>query len=231
MTVCQSQLRQVSMAAVLYADDNDDYWPYQKIDWETLAGSGSRAFIRYRRTVGTTTIDERPYWTPYLQTVSMFSCPLSPSSEFDTRNPRALYVSYEVWIGTEINQLDGLTTDGSMRVTNPTYSYEGATYDILASDSERMWADGSYSLSASHPASGLELLNLVSVNSSYWGYEYRGHPARGRIDRNFAHTDGSVSRLTNLEAASRTSTDSRLNRLPQYAGRPTQATYNFLPSR
>jgi prepilin-type N-terminal cleavage/methylation domain-containing protein len=231
MTACRSQLRQIALAATSYTVDNDDNWPYQRIDWEAAFGAGTRAFLMHHASsnVAPPAIDERPYWRSYVGTAQVFGCPLSPSIGYDTAMKRGLFSSYEIWAGTDINRTNGTIADASMKVTDPTYSYGAREFDILAADTEWLWTESSFIINMSHPAKGVPLLDMTSLSNDLFGHLYRASVVRGTLDRNFVRTDGSVFVMTNLQSVTTTAWDSRMSRLPMYATQPARPIYHYLP--
>ena len=197
LAVCGARLRQVGLGLSTYTIEYDGWYPYRRIMGFTL--------IKYDNV----NIDDRPVLRPYLP-LNFMTCPLSPLSgvDLDKTDERAVYLGYELIVGAELVQNDMTTR---LWKTSDVPEYNGMKFDIMASDCEKFYHDSrGYLYLSSHPDRGERRLRLKVWRSDYsmsrWvpggGYpNWLPSPAviRGKLDRNFLHTDVSVSRLTNLD--------------------------------
>jgi len=115
----------------------------------------------------------------------------------------------------------------TMEWTSAGKDYE---FDILASDQDRH-RPASRSMMLSHPDSlGLVPLQLIEpgYGKIYCYFSWDG--LRGTMDRNFLHTDGSVTRMMRIAGPSDGSCDSRLVRVPYQSDNPGDSASGYLPS-
>lgn len=223
LIACMSNLRQIGTAAMAYAGDNNDYFPYFMDD-----PNGGRDLIKSSGPNDPNTYDYRPLWRPYI-TMEVFSCPMSPTPGLDTAANRLVWIGYEIWAGTKVRQHHADTQDQLLRAGQEMV-YGGETFDILAADKERLWLWSGTSSYTSHPAEAMWLSDLNASSSAYWGWAYRGILREGPVTRHFLRMDGSVSRL-HLRPPTAAGWDPQVRRLPYYYDHPSNDVSNYLPPR
>jgi prepilin-type N-terminal cleavage/methylation domain-containing protein len=227
LAVCMSNLRQIGIAAVSYADDNSGYYPYAEIFWEDAVGT--RETVKYNAAQPKPK-DIRPYWRPYLgSTQNLFECPLCPAPNLDTASNRAVHMGYELWAGTEVDVAQPTTDDRMLRLDQQMV-YGGKTFDVVAADKERLWLEGGNWVDTSHPAAGLVWMDYFTLSPDYWGSAWQGGWRTGPLDRNFLHADGAVNRLR-LSPPSVTTWDTQVERLLYYSRWPSRPIWSYLPAR
>ncbi len=223
LTVCIGNIRQTAMGLMLYADDNDNFWPYRDVvDHSDL--NSRPTLVRWR------TVDERPKLQPYFSFRDLH-CPLAPLgfTAPDTSAADYVWSPYQMYGGWRIDH--SLEASGMPKVDSA-HQYNGETFRVLVADGEVRrinWA-GAWQTNGTHPDRP-QLRTLMQKDDtrscfSLWNRKgpAAGFDLRGVVDRNFGFTDGSVFTLRNLVQE-----DSRLTRLPAVPKNTSSAVYLYLP--
>ena len=171
---------------------------------------------------GPGTTDDRDDLRDYMM-LDVLNCPLTGQVHFTTTDPSTnVYSTYDLWYGWK---LWGPGADGGEGMTRQTkmLQYAGYKFDILACDRDIFNPGGSWTHGTHPDDDGVmwnEVLDSQKVENvagqtkftlSRW-ISYATN-ARGPIDRNFAHVDGSVDRMTEVILY-----DPRMVVLPEFAG-------------
>jgi hypothetical protein len=118
-----------------------------------------------------------------------------------------------------------------MAVDGDKPTYGGEQFDVLLADFERNWdgQSGNRNYNSAHPdrAGLMTLLDLSASFPAYTGSQYHNSTGneRGKIDRSFLRTDGSVSTIYSLVVG-----DGRMARVPFVPAYPGWAVYSYLPA-
>lgn len=211
LAVCASNLHGVATGVNTFASNHRGAYPPRigvPRSWKCnhLSGGG----------VG----DDRDFLRDYMM-LDVLNCPLTGQVNFTTDDPTTnVYSTYDLWFGW---QLWGPGGGEGMTHQTKTLQYAGFDFDILACDRDIFNPSGAW-VHGTHPdADGVmwnEVLDSQAVENvagsvkftlSRW-ITYTTN-ARGPIDRNFAHTDGSVDRITEVVL-----NDPRMVILPEFAG-------------
>jgi len=138
LTQCRASIRQVALAATVYANDSRGWYPYHLITnrQDAFAGAGgqgkpgSREMMMYfDQLVGqlpngvSVRPDIRPLWRPYIR-INNMHCPFSRPQRLSTNpdgvaysaTPNLIFGSYELWAGS---QASNESTAGASWATSP----------------------------------------------------------------------------------------------------------------
>ena len=217
LVTCSSSLRQVAIAATLYAADYDGLYPYRS----NVQGPQHRKWalpnILRNRYYPTETNDVPVFLNMGLKDAL---CPFSNPA--DTWNPDPVtsthaVSNYSYYFGWQGAEDPGCHLFGM----NQQMTYNDSVFDILASD---IYISLQTKLVSSHPDVTTGRLSQIS-----WGWKSVAVDATGPLDMNFCRTDGSVFRLNDV-----TSDDSRVKRIPMKndpgeLGYINTNRYNLLP--
>jgi hypothetical protein len=153
--------------------------------------------------------------------LGLLNCPLTGMADLETDDPTThVYSTYDLWFGWRIWSAGGgagLThMDGALE-------YMGFAFDVLACDRDIFNPSGIW-VHGTHPDERRvmwnEVLDSEAVRNVTGPVKYTlsrwisyATNERGAIDRNFAHTDGSARRITEVVVD-----DPRMVVLPEFAG-------------
>jgi len=218
LAVCGSHLHATASAVLVYAVDFRRSFPYRRLV-ENSAGAWPNQF-------NNNNVDDRHAVSQYLDLTAALNDPLSADVDLAiytkdaATRPVWTHASYDLWFGfsfwDDANQrLRGMSRIGDrVQWTVPsslgTVRYE---FDLLASDQDMQTPNGQNFIS-SHPDDAGLMGNRVLDGQAYdnpatfassagtlyaysW-WDLRG-VRRGLFDRNFAHADGSVDRITSVD--------------------------------
>lgn len=218
---CTSNLKQVGLAAMLYANENRNRYPYRlavrSANWGTPASMTGAA--------GT----DRDLWQS--MGLDEIYCPFGSPVDM-AATTRSVVGSYSYFFGTAYDpRIDGIEQMSNvMWRVGKHFKVKGEEFDILASDIDITNA-GRYALS-SHPDRNTGALSSgpwvrsIHITNSYW---WNDVGLRGPVDYNFCREDGSVFRINNVAQD-----DSRLSHIPyKYYNsdlRSLDIAYTLLPN-
>ena len=193
LTLCTNNLRQMGMAVMSYAGDQDSYYPRRRVR-ESPTRNGMNVIQNDLH-------DDRPPMRPYLGTdhTTLFNCPLSyvVDVDLDANAPGVnIAASYNILWGSLIREH---IPESAMVRVGDRIQLGPNEFDILAGDLERMYYTANRA-HASHPdASGL--LTFRTVFAPDIGAHWRNESAavRGPLDLQYLRDDGSVFRLNNVQ--------------------------------
>jgi len=190
LAVCKSNLKQSGTTLVILAKDNNS------------------KYIRDTNKVTHNRINHILDGFVEKGGTSAFFCPFSPipgGKKPEDSNAANKYTSYGIWGGLYLDA----KRSGPVYLHDANFTWDNNTEDefnILAADWERTWGQKLYT---SHPDSAGAMPFKFWDNSSWFGAYFRNpNKVRGLIERNFLHTDLSVSMLKKLRLD-----DTRLERL------------------
>jgi prepilin-type N-terminal cleavage/methylation domain-containing protein len=217
MAVCQSNLHQISSGVLGYASENVTRYPYRATRNGT-ANYGAAPSIKENG------VDDRPLYNAFLPLDSVFICPFSPyprgvSILDDSPATIFIYTSYDIWCGGYIK---ASVPDSAMLSLNQRPAYNGAIFDVLASDWCRVWSGSIYQGSHGDKA-GLLTPGWVNDTTNRASL-FQGATSLWSVDENYVHVDGSVQTLAGL-----TYYDPRTVRVEAYSGDWTSGVDAFLP--
>jgi prepilin-type N-terminal cleavage/methylation domain-containing protein len=226
-TACINSHRQWGLGLTMYANENDDYWPFRE---STLYDSNSQVHL-----IKSNGWDARPQISPYVPFVEWY-CPLNPVA-FDSGamdSYATIGIGVELWAGGMIKRGDATTNQ--LRVGDrPQWAFGGTTYefDILVCDLDYSYAGIPYLANGHADKAGVLphvtwIIPGILISSSYTNYDTTG-TVRGTVDRNFAHDDGSVSSLRNVTNNFAPTHDPRTNPVVNYPADTTEPVYGYLP--
>lgn len=237
------RLDAIASGVTAYAFDHKRRYPYRP----SLVGDANEAEGRPNKIyepVGTSGGMMRDDRTPLLGYVN-FKMLEDPFCELDldpgvTSPASHIYSNYELWFGFAYKDAAGGSFPGMNKVGDRVV-YFNKSLSLLANDMYQVMKPpgGGWSVWSSHPEKrdAFTALRLqdekpwwissqVSVTMSFWS----GNGMNTRIvDRNFAHADGSVRRLSDLSIQAGTSipkVDPRLTEVPYRMWGATAPTYH-----
>ena len=220
LALCGSNLHQVGVGVLNYCSSARAYWPYRKV---SFCSNPRHSNLKYAGT------DDRPMLRPFFD-INFLVCPFSPlegETDLDKSMRTHVHSSYEMFFGSAVVRGDRQT---HLLRKSDTILHNGHTFRILAADLD--WDYQSISQQqCSHPDDA-GLLHFEHRNNhlasqdkthtmAHW---WNANHVRGRLDRNFLHTDGSVHRLYGLSMY-----DERLVQLPAKNNSPNAALFHYLP--
>jgi prepilin-type N-terminal cleavage/methylation domain-containing protein len=186
LTVCTNTLKQLGLTLNHYSTDSDDHYP---------ARPGLPARYNYQIRRGSD--DGRTPLRPYMILDDLLTCPMvpvPPGASLHNSTELVLLTGYEMWFGYE-----GM---GGLHRTSDRLKSGPDTFSVIATD-RFMWFDNgaTESINSSH-GDRRGLLNYLEspayANTRYnlWGSLGTVTGSIGAVDRNFAHDDGSVRRIS-----------------------------------
>jgi len=212
LAVCASNLHEIASGANTYAGDHRGFYPDRAgvplgTKCNFLAGPGRG--------------DDRPILRQYMPINGMLNCPMTGRVDLEDASPTAnVYATYDLWFGWRI-WADG----GGRGLTHMDQQLEWLhrSFDVLACDRD-IYNPGGAWVHGTHPDAGrvtwnevrqnqpvLNVASSVKFTLSRW-ISYQTN-ARGPVDRNFAHADGSVRLVRDVVVD-----DPRMVPLPEFAG-------------
>lgn len=236
LAVCQSNLRQVSIAALNGAADHRGKFPRRKV---AESAWPYYAWLQHSHNNGKGTVDDRPLLREYLD-LSVLECPMSRfpvADTLETANTYQVVGSYEMYFSIKLNREVADSRGFYKPSDRPTYTSpeDGKTYrwDVLAGDMDLGWDGGRgvWDRWTSHePRQSSSVLNQQfsssttftagSTISFYQSFTYD----RGPIDRNFVRVDGSGFTLPEITAR-----DPRMIKVYFRPGDPSDRTHTHIP--
>ena len=213
--VCMSNLRQNGLAIMTYTNDNDSHYPRRQVDMGNWPGKDNLRFKSW---------DDRPMLSPYVTDWALVFCSLqqpSDASVIETSTAENIHSGYEMYFGSHIdrnNSETGMLMDGDIMKLN------GEEFTILMADGDRVRTSQFWR--SSHPDSvgalSYKTYNTANEFASWWRNKDTNY--RGKMDRNFLFTDGSVQFYDGLDMD-----DSRLVKLP-YQSKSSDHNFVWLPA-
>ena len=208
--VCATNLHGIAGGANGYAGDNRGYYP---------ARTGMPLGWKCNRLSATGGGDDRVLLRPHMP-LGLLACPLAgePYLESDDAETN-VYSTYDLWFGWKIGSAGG---GRGLTHMDQDMEYAGFTFDVLACDRD-IYNPGGAWVHGTHPDSDNvmwnEVLGSQAVQNVTGPVKYTlsrwisyATNARGTIDRNFAHIDGSVDRVMDVRVD-----DSRMVILPEFS--------------
>ena len=181
----------------------------------------NRTWDAYRHSLKmNSTRDDRSKYTDYLQLDATFFCPFSgPPTDGIAANPgNRIYISYEIYYGTPIDQNDSNTNFN--RITD-TPTYNGEQFDVILADLDQGRDSGNEWRRMATP-----IENATHVKNALDSYYLSNSYAREPTTRNFVFSDGHVTSLTQTQH----DFDSRLTKIPHKPNLGNNV-YGFIPSK
>jgi prepilin-type N-terminal cleavage/methylation domain-containing protein len=186
MTGCMANLRQIGLAVMSYAGDNDEYYPRRRVR-EQVTANGMNV-------ISSPLADDRPQLRPYMGMgySELFACPFS-EADVNLDAPAVgvnVAVSYNILWGSRIREH---LAESVMERVGDRIQLAAWQFDILAGDMERLYLITNPRAHASHPdAEGL--LTFKSVFTPDIGAHWRNEvaPVHGPLDLQYLRDDGSV---------------------------------------
>ncbi len=204
LAACGSKLRAVGGGVLQYALDHARRYPHRPaID----AGDHVRPdylAVDAVGTAGAVSFDDRPMIRRFIQLNPMLNCPLSKSVDLEVQDPGSqmfVYTNYALWFGFRFGKTS--SPEAGMRRLGDRFAWAGNRFDVLADDSDSI--EDTKWVGTSHPDDegklgpevwDHELNSIYYTTFSFW--TNRNDVTRGRVDRNFVHSDGSVRRIDGL---------------------------------
>lgn len=225
LTVCGTRLKGISTAVQTYAADFKRHYPYRY-------GPANQSWKANNIYIGSTVgqegqpNDERPLLRTIMSVNGQLNDPLSEEANYDTASPESqIEIVYNLWYGWQFRV--GSPQRG-MNKMGDRFAYtqsDGAgntltyRFDLLAGDMDVMDEGNAYGY-ASHADDEGRMRQLHHQDTSdvaggaetgalqYVITRWQAATAeRGKLDLNFAHDDGSVSRLLKVKDHVGTSPD------------------------
>jgi hypothetical protein len=160
--------------------------------------------------------------------MSFFQCPFSSYPErdrLDTATTDIVLASYNMWFSSPI---DLTKPETAMWSEGDSITWNGDSFNILMSDTERRALVGNVNSHASHPDKPASMAIWDALgdfpNTTFQSYSNRFGAGRGKISQNYLRDDGSVMTLRSLE-----SQDTRLRPLPYHSAAVATQRYWYLP--
>jgi prepilin-type N-terminal cleavage/methylation domain-containing protein len=224
LAVCMTNIKSATTGLGLYAVDHQRRYPHRGGVGDEANTGPTRPFVyaNWRDTslrvvppLGD--YDDRPPIAGYITLNKMLNCPLNPAldMEGDLHTPDPTRRSniespYQLWHGFRFRAGSGgsaepgmLRLGDRMRFTNP-QTQRVTWHNVLVSDMDDVQVSASPSafVLGTHPDSDGAMSHLFQQDEAQFAISRwqmtGGSPQRGRIDRNFGHSDGSVSRLADI---------------------------------
>lgn len=232
LAVCGAHVRGVAIGGINYAMGSQRHYPFPgepKDRHHTVLTSGGW--------------DLRPLLRPYIDLDGQLQCPMTQKMDFETPQEDTFVLwgisaDYSLWFGWKWTTAYKTQEQGMYKVGDR-FTWSGnaegvSRFDLLASDWNDDMPQGGHFVQASHPdADGVMREIDLQHAEAYWlggrvqrvtlsWWENSQTSTRGTIDRNFAHDDGSVSRVTGQAWGDGTTGpgDERMTVAPVFVSRP-----------
>ncbi len=232
LAVCMSNQRQAAMAAMMYADEYNGFWPVrtgiEKNKWGVHAWRIAHTGDNW---------DDRPHLVEHFSNET-FHCPFTvPVDLFGYTGTQAVASSFNLYMGFDFDQHD---TSRPLRKITDTMTFKGKEFDILLCDENLIvlpgagvgWAPNGYTFSAHPDRRGLAL-NLWTKSEDLYGSDWRPISQwrgkfnwTGGMDYNYTRTDGSVFRVGNIQPQ-----DDRLEKVNYMYKGGGNSYYSLLPAK
>lgn len=214
---CTNNLRQIGIGTFIYADSNNNRYPYCPSTW------GWKPQHLYKNSD-----DRRPYLREYIDE-TLLNCPLQPQPmSYYSATSFNIECAYQLWFGF---QFDGY---GSMKQVGDALEHGGNEYHVIGGDFDQIDLDNAWGSETAHPDWSKGYLAPVTKMGrgdylTRWYAPTGEYVMRGNLDNNYLFDDGHVERFSNVKAPD---SDSRMGRVPynrsleKYPNRFTQIPLN-----
>ncbi len=208
LAVCRSRLKQTGAGVLSYTNDFNGHYPHRP-----GVPSGWKP---NRLTSGS--VDDRVALRGYIAINDLLNCPLTGRIDIDG-SPQSIptYSTYHLWFGYEY-QVSG---NSGMHRAGDRFTWAGQSWNLLASDRDVVHDGGTW-VHGTHPDTSGVMFNEVlnpGFDSHFSGgqytfsrWQFKGSTARGNIDMNWLHDDGSVQTTGDVEVF-----DGRMTPVPEFA--------------
>ena len=206
---CVNNLHQTALGVVIYADDNDGFYPKRTHQFKNGHAMPYILVSNYG-------VDDRPILKDYLET-GLSQCPFTANIDPFGVADNADYsiIDYRWYFGwdPQLNNSGDADPGDTMRKPGDKMVYDGNEFDIIAADRDHVYTNGGPRALSSHPDSLGLMTERIANSDTKRSSAFKSDVAeRGVVDLNYARSDGSVFRIDNVEYD-----DDRLTKLPYKA--------------
>ncbi|XAL99961.1 prepilin-type N-terminal cleavage/methylation domain-containing protein [Phycisphaeraceae bacterium D3-23] len=192
MTQCRSNLHQVGIGAMAFANDNKDIFP-------PASPAGKPTDIRaFDGTTGEW-FDLRDTFEDYAN-LNLVQCPLAPRQlDYNQATTPLIETTYGLYWNWKWDDF-GPYNHQKLEKQDDVMTYRDDEFDILAMDYDTINYGASYS-EGPHPFANGEAISFPedgSPNLTLTRWNNWDGTGRGNIDKNYLHTDGSVETYGNI---------------------------------